>query len=524
MPSALRPRLGALLLAWALGVYGALGGLPVQPAHELHLALAHHAMGSLANLWSTRWDLGHSFAGHPPLFHQLVALLAEASAPFGGGLDRAYAVVVALVPVALTFAMGRFVERFASARAGDVAAWLTATNPLVWLFLFPFGQAPFLASTALALLGAACWSTPEGRLRSLAGGAAFAVASVSTHAVAFVPLGVGGLLALTRGRWSWRAGVGGSALVAGVVAFAALRPCVLVMWGAPVTPSSKKLVTSSLVGGVALGVVVWSAAVGFGLGGERGRWVAALIIGLGALALSRVPLGVASDKWLWLAVLFAQVAWGTALAEPGGLPRPELMSKVSAVVFSVLLLTCAYVLGGSNNDNYGHRNTALREARLVLEPPNAESFRYVTLHLGAARFELARRVSATSLDTGLPWVAATALRGTPFVNIDELPLGTPEGLAALDQVLANADEWHLRWVLCGDSRATEVLQRRGFDLRSAWKGDLTLWERLSVKAAGPAPVPAGSTSLPWAVVPLTCLFGAAALSVPWRRRAQPSGF
>jgi hypothetical protein len=162
-------------------------------------------------------------------------------------------------------------------------------------------------------------------------------------------------------------------------------------------------------------------------------------------------------------------------------------------------------LGGSSNDGYGHRNTSLKEARMVLEQPGSEAFRYFTLRVGASRFELSRRVRSPSLDSGLPWVAASALQGTGFTTIDELPLGDERGLAALDLVLSKAEPLHLRWVLCADSRATESLQHRGFALRSAWKGDLTLWERPSVTPLDEPVASENAQAWWWAIVPMSSL-------------------
>lgn len=522
MTSTVTPRMGALLLAWALGVYGVLGGLPQQSAHELHLELSRHALGSFTSLWSTHWDLGHSFAGHPPLFHQLVALLARVPLV---GLEMAYAGVMACLPVALTAAMGLFVERLNSRRAGDVAAWLTAANPLVVLFLFPFGQGPFLLGTGLALVAGACWVSPavvrpSVERRGHVAGALFAVAAVCAHAAALVPLCVVGTLAITQPKVSsrWRLGLVASAVTGGVLAAFALAPFLeVVRTGGLVTVPSKLFTARALSTGIIWGLITWSAVVGAGLGGRSGRWLSVLLVALTAMSALHLSVGIASDKWLWFAAVFAPVAW--ALMGSQGQPLASQSVLVRALVAAVFisLSLSSYFLGGRDNDQYGHRNTALREARLVLEQPGSELFRYLTLRVGAARFELARRVRAPSADSGLPWVASSALRGTEFVNIDELPLGQPRGLAALDVVLAQAESLHVRWVLCGDSRATKTLQKAGFELRSAWKGDLTLWERPSVLPLAAPTTPAHSSSWAWAIIPLSSLAVGVSLR-PWRRR------
>ena len=520
MTPTVTPRTGAALLAWALGVYGTLGGLPSQPAHELHLELTQHALGSLASLWSAHWDLGHSFAGHPPLLHQLISLMARL--PFAS-LERAYAVTISLIPVALTLSMGLFVERLDSRRAGDVTAWLTAVNPLAYLFLFPFGQAPFLTATALAMVAGACWVSANAT-RTPLGGAFFAVAAVCTHAAAVVPLAVAGLLALTSrdANARWRLTVVASAIGAAALTFIALHPFFSSMVGGPLTPSSKLLTAGSKVSALVWGMVAWSAVVGLGLGGWQGRWLGATVVGLAGLSLTHLSIGVAADKWLWLAAAFSPALWALAAMHGGEQAPPRTVAAAATVSMLALGIASSYVLGGSSNDGYGHRNTALREARMVLEQPGSEAFRYVTLNVGAARFELSRRVRAPSLDSGLPWVAASALSGTRYLNIDELPLGEASGLAALDGVLSKADSLHLRWVLCGDSRATNGLKARGFELRSAWKGDLTLWERPGATALSPPTDPPDSRSLAWAVLPMASLALGLVLG-PWRRREQTAG-
>ncbi len=515
------PRAGALLLALALGVYGALGGLPLQPAHELHLELAHHAMRSLTSVWSTRWDLGHSFAGHPPLMHQLVSLLARVP---GLGLERAYAVFVAATPVVLTWAMGRFAEKLQTPRAGDLAAWLTAANPLAYLFLFPYGQGPFLSGTAFALIAGSAWLEARSVKPAIAA-ACFAVAAVSSHAAALAPLAAVGPLALTSPGLTarMRGLIIVSAIASGALTALALMPFIEMMLAAPITPASKLLANGSLATGAVWAVIAVSTGVSAGgLGGRQGRWLGAVLIFFAAMSLAPLPTGVAADKWLWLAAAFSAVAWALAATERERQVPQALFMGAKAAVIAALMLTSSFVLGGSSNDGYGHRNTALREARLVLEQHGSELFRYFTLHIGAARFELARRVLSPSIDTGLPWVSATALKGTDFVTIDELPLSVPAGLAALRRVLEKAEALHIRWVLCGDSRATEALKLAGFDLRSAWKGDLTLWERSQVTPLEPPVMPSDSRSLLWAVVPLaSTLVGAIAL-LARRKRALVS--
>ncbi|MBL9037903.1 MAG: hypothetical protein JNG84_05240, partial [Archangium sp.] len=407
-------RSGALVLAWALGVYAALGGLPTQASHELHLSLAHHALESATTLSSIRWNGGQSMAGHPPLFHQVVALLARVP---GVGLERAYAALMALLPVLLTFALSLLVERTSSRSAGHVAAWLCAAHPLLFQYVFPYGQGPFTLGVALALAAGACWATSNS-WRGVVAGGALAVASVSSHAAAVVALAVAGVLALcVQPSWKRRVAIIISALVAAGVAVWLLAPFIEAMRAAVATPGSKLLAPRSAVGAIVIGLSMWSAVVALSIGRVPGRVVGVATLACAGLSFVSGRVGVAPDKWVWLAAMCIPMCW--AFASEAVERVAWLRASVTAVV-ALSGATSAWLLG-RDDTRYGTRNRALREARAALEEPGAANFRYLTLGVGTERFEMARYVWARSADTGVPWVAAAPLRGTPFLSVDELP-------------------------------------------------------------------------------------------------------
>lgn len=419
-------RTGALLLSWGFGVYGSLLGLPEHPAQEAQLLVGARFQAHL-------FPSGE-FA--PPLLHVLLGLLARVP---GLGLERAWAVLVALVPVLLTWSVSRWVERTHGASSADLAAWLTAASPLVFLFCLPLAQVPMVAGTALAFLAASSWVD-----RPVAGGC-FAVAAIATHVVA-VPL----LVALALANWQGRKLLGaGLALLVGA---ALVWPSLAALTNASAAQTfEREGVLRSVLGGA----VITSAFIGAVLGGGTARAVAVAQVLCFALGWR-----LNSSSFVWLSAVLVPVSLGCL--------HERIGSRLVALAVPLALLS-AWAPGHPWQTSAGVRRTALAEARVVLEKPEARQFSYLTFGLGSARFELARKVQAQ---------AEESLGGPDAV--DEWNLSDAATRERFTSALTGVGQ-SVRWVLSADERANAALEATGFALRAAWRGELTLWERVAAR-------------------------------------------
>lgn len=486
-----------LLLTYALALYGALGGLPGQPEHEAHLFLASHYFSSYFDLWDGRWYGGFSVGGHPPLVHQLVGLLGRLP---GLGIERAYAAMTVVAALSLVAGCAAFIEQLSEPPAPFAAALLVAAYPYLYLFLFPFGQLAFIAAMALGLLAAAALlqglRSRGGRMYAAA--SLLAVAALAAHPLGILPLALGWGLAL---RCALKAPAGRSdgrrLLLAGAAAAAGALLGLWPFWTLLQDPNARSLPMGKQGwGALALGAALIVATSG--LAAWRDRRFGATALGLALLALGLfdgVPT-VAWDKWIWLAGLAGILGLAASLR---GTPYAAVLAMAGA---ACLVVPISMILGEHGRASTLPRRRALAEVSAFLERPGNERWRYVTLGIGNERLELSRRTRVGSLDGGMPWLAGEALRGTPFHSFDQLPMEQREAIEVLERVLARADAHGLRWVISGDDRATPILEKHGYRIRSAFRGSVVLWEN---EAVAPARVlsarPRKLAALGWGLIP-----------------------
>lgn len=498
--------LPGLLVAYALTTFGALARLPSQPEHELHLFLADHYAKNFFELWNTGWYGGFEMTTHPPLAHQLVGLLARLplSSSTSLGVERAYALWVIAAGILTVSGAVIISYRVAGLEAAGRASWLVATSPLIWMYLFPLGQLPFMLALGLALVAASCALID--RPRSWGAFSALSIAALCCHTSAFalVPLATLGVLIFHR----WKTGrvpvkalaLSGAAIV--VLAGVALAPFIInalqgefrsVALEKKIFGRPELVICTVLVGALGVLSIVWAEAK-----------VSRFFVGLAALCL---PLTVvtpgARDKLFVVISVLLMLGFSCVSLN-------VLRARVTCGVIAVMSLLSAAVLGPPPDEVSRHHRTAMREVASAMSQAGSEKYRYVTLGMGPERYELGRRVRATTIDGGLPWLASTALQGTPYPSFDELPLGEEGGLTAFRSMLERAAQTGLRWVISSDLRSNRVLEENGYVLRSAFKQYVFLWEKESV--AQVTIDQRSVKSLAWSLVPMLA-FVAGALSV-----------
>lgn len=522
--------LASLLFAYAFSFYGALGGLPGEPEHEIHLFLASHYAEDYFSLNDPRGENGFSVVGHPPLCHQMVALLSRLP---GLNLERAYAVLT--VAVALLLVLGSF------ALVGVLIDWgLTATStlaltlyPYLYLFLFPYGQLPFMLSIGLAFGASAAIglsARTDNRLAPFLAGA-LTVGSITAHPLGALPIALSLALCVfikstSERRTSVRRNLWWlllSLAASSQVAYLALVPFFESVWnhqGRTISLSKLHLGQNPAVDASALVIALASLLIMLLAKHRRERALALVSLFILFASVWAQATGIATDKLLWLSGAFALIASGSLinwLVIRSG-PAIPLAGIVS------LALANAYILSQPPTQVTRKHRTTLTELVAALRQPGYEQWHYVTLGLGAERFALARKLRIGSLDSAMPWLLPTEeLRGTPYYSIDELPLGDRSAKEVLHKLLRSADKHSLRWIITVDDRASALLEPYGYTVHNAWKEGVVLWSKDSVPPAVPAIRQRTPASFLWGIIPPLSLLISLVLCLAMIREAVPHG-
>lgn len=115
-----------------------------------HMLFANHYAESWFSLWETRWYTGFTVVSYPPLIHQLIALFVPIF-----GVDAAFAFILWVVTTLYPLGIYAFSRIFTGKAAASYAALASAILLPIYVVAHIFGQLPFLASTLIALFGAA---------------------------------------------------------------------------------------------------------------------------------------------------------------------------------------------------------------------------------------------------------------------------------------------------------------------------------------------------------------------------------
>lgn len=474
------PASSGLFVAAGLALLGALADLPRSPAHEAQLFFADHALRDFWGRFDARWYGGVDVTLVPSLVPRLTALVARL--PWLG-LERAYALVLAWAGAAFGLGVARLGTALTppTSAAPQSAFVLGAVSaPLVWIALVPAGEPGVVLALALAL-NAAAFTFDGARPLELVASAGLAAAAAAAH-----PIGLVALAALAP-TWVRRGLAPVSVLLGAGLGAVALGQALA---------SSATLVPRLTVPPWATWAVVASAALALVTAALRRRAAVALLAAasvLVALAAPWAPRHLPALALLAVALTLALVALAAVDPLPGwaGL-------GAAALVFVVTATT----LGWYRSADTRARRAALRELEWALaNVPEGERYRFVTVGLGPEWIELSRRVRPGSIDGALEGALPT---------LDRLELPDPAASRALRERL-EAPAAAVRWVVTGRPGAEPLLEPLGFTAVSAWRGNVTLWERASTAPLGEQPH--ARVRAPWHATTLTPLLGLASVAL-----------
>lgn len=447
-------RLVAFAIVYLLAWFGALYGLPELAENELQLFMASHYAQTPFSLWDTRWYDGFNVAWRPPGFYVLAAL----SAPLIG-VERAYALLVIATALAFVLMVGWLASELRP-HTGGTASLLAAANPLVYLSVFTFGQAPFLAALtcALGIAGAGASYRKDGELPLLV-----ATACLSVLAPLFHPLG-------------W---------VLVVIAW------IFVIW----TNTERISLVATAIFSISLSVLALLpllAAARSGGSGPVAQDKGFLV--LSAVALFALGLFVNKRNAMVLAA-------GLVIASSYVLGDQSQSAPVRR--YREALANIETVLSRPEAKDYRFLTIGLGSERLALSR-RAKA----RLADGGIPWQT-RTLRGTPLSVD---------------SIDALSLGTTAGKETLAQVLRDAEGQSLRWIVVAQQPADALLQASGYRVAAAFSGGVVLWEKsvTALPQKPPQALPAFFWTVITPVAMLVMLLAFAATVA--RRRARVASY
>ena len=462
-------------------------------------------------LWEPRWYGGTEVVGHPPLVHQLVALGSWLP---GANIERAYALLLLLTALLFVLGMGALGEALEGTVEAGRAALLGAAYPVLYLFLFPYGQLPFVFAISGMLLGTSfilnglrrerTWRVVSGVLLCGAGAAAHPWGILSFAAVP---------AAVLVNNPEWRRPTGWGVPLA--LATCILLLCLVVahpFWIWLQRDGYREVMSSKIDFGINFKPgIAWMGigSVGAGVAIYAGKSTASRVLGWGTFlcmavfVLLSMQSGIAADKSLWLGGVCSILA--ISLAQFWDRSEGKTIFALTLLLFG---LGAAASLGGHDVRTTRKFRTTMAEVAGLLSQREHQAWRYLTLGVGNERLELGRRAAAGDLGGGFPWGPGHEfLRGTSYESLDALPLAERRAQEVLAGILSDADRYSLRWVIAAGTEATPLLEAAGFEMRHAWRTGLLLWEKPDVPAVASSEetMPTTLRARLWGILPVLCL-------------------
>lgn len=503
----------------------------------IHLFFADHWLNSWWDNWEPRWYMGFSLFAYPPLAHQITALLAKVMGLSYGGITTLFVFLCTLL-----WGVYRYSRCWFSAATAWLAMGLVATSSAMAIALHVFGQLPNVLALAL-LFHAIPWLRQwlqKGRKIALCMGLTLALAAALTNLYASV-FGLA-LFALPlvlemagTSHFPWRRW-GLMLLLGGVMGLMALAPYFYFQLyeAAPATP----VYHSSRSNVLAFRPFNW-----FMFYGQYGPLLIALPIWLWAalkhatyrlfvpsvLILFTLSLGGATPLARWLlGPLFHQVTldrfgqWGAflfilVLADFILNHRMTLKGKaIWSGFIGVHLIVGVY----SACTTWWKPLPDIKNMTPVitfLSQPETQQYRYLTLGLQRANFaKLSTLVAAQSVDGNFPFGRNHPLwNPSGLSSLDDARRYGPMGWKMLEQVMTQAPDLHLKYILVAESGYEVLLTRTGWQYQQQL-GSIGLWERTNI-----APIPDQSRPplplflrLLWGLLPLLLLLAFVLLNIP----------
>lgn len=535
----------ALILAFVLNSALALSGFYENTFDAYtHMFFADHYRRSWFDTWETKWYGGFSVTSYPPLAHQVIALVS-----FAVGLEWAYQILTLCLMIIFPIAVYKFSRIFVSNKAAGLASIISVFLPSVALTTYNFGQFPTLFSLASTLFTICHLHNylKNGAKHDLGLATLLLGVSVGTHhftAMFFLPLMTILLVisvfqkGIDFGRLLRRTakfavfGIGVSLLV--LYPFLLFSPN---MGMKPIPHITRINLFSDLFAFVwfflsmygptlvLIPSVAWLTYRDKKLLPIFTAAVLLFILGLGGTTF--LPSLILGDLWLvltyerfalWASIVFLPL-FGLLFASRSKFIRLEKNKKRIQIFFlATLALSAIYV---ASNPVLQHTNVNLPPIQEFLSENENSKWRYITLGFGDARMqELSILTNASTLD-GYYFIGRTIpiLMNSSISTLDSAKFFGEQGLSVLKNVLANANDYNLRWVFCNDPQYYTLLYEGGFIMQFSQDttGDgrlhgVTIWEK-----EGISPIeydlevinkPNGSlANYSWGITPLSFLVG-----------------
>ncbi len=525
----------------------------------VHIFFADHYQRSWFDLFEPRWYTGFSVASYPPASHQVVAGLGSLI-----GLEAAYVVVQLAAVLLLVGGVYRFAAVWVGARSAGFAAIGVALSTALAQTVHVFGQLPTVLAMALlfhAAVPVVSWLR-SGDVRALGQSLVLVGAAASVHHVTIIfgavfVLGALGLMVLTEPtdvRDRKLLVVAGRGGLLAALSFVVIGLVILPYWiwsatdpirQIPIPHGSRddffRVLPSALMffvvpwGGAAL---AWVYVVARGL---RSRlWPLALsvtvltLLGLGgSTPVSRLALGdafdvLALDRFTFWAVMVASPLLGDLFRRIWdlGLGRGRMGTRGTWVLRSALaaVLVVPVFVAVNLPQLWKLQPEALDTAPVVefLAKDRHWQWRYLTLGFGDQLAGLAADTPAANVEGDyhsarrLPVLVATGVE-----RLDGAKFSGDAGMTALRQVLADPDDFGLKFVFSNDQFYDPLLHFTGWTRVALLRNGVYVWERSGVPLPTPALHPTRSwQDLWWGLVPPSVLLaGLAALGTSrWRAR------
>lgn len=496
-----------------------------------HMFFADHYRRAWFSLWDPRWFGGFSVSSYPPLAHQLLAIL---SLPLG--YEGAFGFLLLATLTILPVAIWRFACLFVSPGAATGAAIIAPLVPGVAMVAHAFGQLPTVLALTLALFLVAEYARfvrHGGRTRYALVVALAASVFAAHHATALfllAPALLAGLAAVLPGTDSRELRLRvRRALLAAIGCAVAGAVVIIPFWlwargGIPDAFIPHNSRTILLLDSNAQGLYFWGiyglipALAAFGLWRRHNYRTVAVAVLAGALGTiglggtTPLPSLLFGREWQWLTYdRFA--LWGAiALLPLAGIAIDYVLSlRVRAGrVLALSAVTGLFIYAGMDSvmSMLGPALPYQRDLEPIAQFLNdgRTAWRYQTFGVGDPGALLGTMTTATTID-GTYYTARRlpVLASSGIGLLDSALWWDPSG-RVLRRVLADANQYSIRWAFVVDPHYGPYLSAAGFTREGSLRGGIQVWDNTS---APPVPAPALSYGAPdiqgvlWGTLPLT---------------------
>ena len=511
-----------------------------------HMLFANHYAENWFSLWEARWYTGFTVVSYPPLIHQLIAIFVPIL-----GFDAAFAFILWIITTFYPLGIYAFSRIFVGNSAASYAALASAILLPIYVVAHIFGQLPFLASTFIALFGAASLNRylREGGIHNLLLTVALLTTTMAAHHATLIiqPFLI---FAVLVNHFAQRGSVtpqeqGANIFIIGrrVSFFTALAAitCIVVIWPfwewgmhqtmqTPIDhvsrhdfftdPLAPLIFFWPLYGPLVLIIPFLFARWPFRFLGLIISFMLLFLLGLGGT--TSLPHFFFGDAWEWLTydrfafwacllltpffgVLFLQLKhrWGKHLAS-WLIPSTLLRKVFSAITFSVFTVT---VFGSWLTPFlFPVQPEPINMQPIVdfLKEEDRSQWRYLTFGFGDQFAYLNLLTKATTID-GSYHTARTLpeLRESGIGQVDTVYWAL-KGIPAVAPILQNSGEHGVRWGFVNRKDFIPELKKNGWIFVKLLRNGIQVWEnpQATLPKQSEPPFTPPINSLSWGVLPL----------------------